>query len=134
MKLSLMPLEDNELFQVRCTGPITLRGSDPHSEPLAELLGPHCFSHRILLNCGGTEWIDTSGIAWLSRIRNAFEEAAGSLVLYEVPPIVRGMFDFLGLTPLFCMADNVDSARARALPAPPSANGNHQVLAFQVAL
>jgi hypothetical protein len=134
MNLSLMPLENDDLFRVRCTGPITLRGSDPQADPLAALLGPHCFSHRILLHLGGAESIDTSGIAWLTRLRNSFQLAGGTVVPYQVPPIVTGMLDFLGVTRLLGIAPNADAARAQALFASPPRDSNHGVLPFQAAV
>jgi anti-anti-sigma regulatory factor len=134
MNLSLMPLENDDLFRVRCTGPITLRGSDPNADPLAALLGPHCFSHKILVNLGGAESIDTSGVAWLTRLRGAFQEGGGMLVLSQVPPIVSGLLDFLRVTPLFCIAADDAEGRVRALAASPARDRNHRVLPFQAAV
>jgi anti-anti-sigma factor len=110
MNLSLLPLNDDLFFRVRCTGPVSLRGLPHGTDPLQTLLGPNCYAHKILLNLEGTQSLDTSGVAWLVRTHNAFTQGGGQLVLYSVPPTVLDVLDFLRMKPLFHLA--VDEATA----------------------
>lgn len=114
MKFTLLPLQNDALFRVRCDGPITLRFHGNRPEPLHELLGPVCTSHKILLNLQGAESIDTTGIAWLSRNHRAFQQAGGMLVLYNVPPVVLDLLDFMRLTELLHIAPDETAASALA--------------------
>jgi ABC-type transporter Mla MlaB component len=134
MNLSLLPLGDDVLFRVRCSGPITLRGLPSGSEPLSALLGPNCFSHKILLDLSGALSIDTSGVVWLSRIRNAFQDRGGALVLHGIPPIVLDMLHVLRVTSLFSIVDTDAEARDRALDGPTFPATNHRVLPFHTAI
>jgi hypothetical protein len=79
------------------------------------LLGPRCYAHRILLNLELAQSIDTNGIAWLMRTHNSFAAAGGMLLLYNMPPVVRDMLDFLHLTPMLYVA--VDEPGAALLAA-----------------
>jgi anti-anti-sigma factor len=110
MNLSLLPLNDAVVFRVRCTGPVSLRGLPPATDPLQALLGPNCNVHKILLNLEGSQSIDTSGIAWLARTHNAFTQAGGLLVLYSVPATIMDLLDFLRMRSLFHIAVDVATA------------------------
>jgi hypothetical protein len=113
MKLSLLPLESDDSFRIRCEGPVSTRGLAPGVDPLAALLGPRCYAHRILVNLGDAPSIDTSGIDWLTRTQKAFNQAGGTVVFYNVPPTVLEMLNFLHLTPMVCIA--ADEAGAKIL-------------------
>jgi anti-anti-sigma factor len=110
MNLSLLPLNDDLFFRVRCAGPVSLRGLPQGMDPLQALLGPNCYSHKILLNLEGSPSIDTSGVAWLARTHHAFTQAGGLLALYSVPPTVMDLLDFLRMRSLFHLA--IDEATA----------------------
>jgi hypothetical protein len=116
MKLTLLPLQNDDVIRVRCEGPISLRelGSGA-TDPIQTLLGPHCYSHKVLLSLERTQTIDTSGIAWLMRSAHGFGQARGAFVLYAVPPTVTDVLDFLRLTALLRIAANEPAAREMAL-------------------
>jgi anti-anti-sigma factor len=111
MNLSLLPLDSEILFRVRCDGPVSLRGQAPGADPLHALLGPNCYSHKILLCLEGASSIDTSGLAWLMRTHKAFAKAGGVLVLFSVPPTVLDLLDVLRMTPLLHIAEDEAAAR-----------------------
>jgi anti-anti-sigma regulatory factor len=113
MNLSLLPLDNEVLFRVRCVGPLTLRRLPPGADPLQALLGPNCYTHKILLQMEGASSIDTSGLAWLVRTHNAFAKAGGVLVPFGVPPVIVDLLDILRVTPLLHIAE--DEAAAREL-------------------
>jgi hypothetical protein len=121
MQLTLLPLQNDEVLRVRCEGVLTFRQQEGPGEPLQALLGPHCYSHKVLLNLERAQGLETSGISWLMRINEHFAQARGTLVLYAVPPTVGDILDFLRLTPLLRTADGeaeaLEKARAGAAPA-----------------
>lgn len=111
MKLTLLPLQNDDVLRVRCEGPLALRGDSLRTDPLQMLLGPHCYGHKVMLNLERAHTIDTSGICWLVQSHNRFSEARGSLVLYAVPPTVTDLLDFLQLRPLLCITAAEGDAR-----------------------
>jgi hypothetical protein len=122
MKLTLLPLQNDDVLRVRCEGVLTLRGQEGPADPLGALLGPHCASHKVLLNLERAQGIETSGISWLMRTNDRFSQARGTLVLYAVPPVVGDILDFLRLTPLLHVAPGEAAALEMALAdgAPPA--------------
>jgi anti-anti-sigma factor len=116
MKLTLLPLQNDDVIRVRCEGPVSLRelGSGA-ADPLQTLLGPHCYGHKVLLSLERTQNIDTSGIAWLMRCSHRFGQSRGALVLYQVPPTVTDILDFLRLSALLRIAATEPAAREMAL-------------------
>jgi hypothetical protein len=115
MKLTLLPLQNDDVIRVRCDGPLTLRQQDSQADPLQSLLGPHCYSHKVLLNLERAHAIDTSGICWLIRNQNRFAQSRGAFVIYAVPPGVTDILDFLQLRPQLSIATGEPDARQLAL-------------------
>jgi anti-anti-sigma regulatory factor len=115
MKLSLLPLQNDNVLRVRCEGMLTLRGQEGTADPLQTLLGPHCSSHKVLLNLERAQGTETSGISWLMRTNDRFAQSRGMLVLYAVPPVVGDILDFLRLTPLLHVAPGEAAALDMAL-------------------
>lgn len=112
MKLTLLPLEADELIRIRCEGPLSRREPD---DPLHRLLGPHCYSHKVLLNLEGCQMADTSGISWLLSSDRQFRKSGGRLVLYSVPPIVIDVLHFVRLEALLHLASTEQVATEQAL-------------------
>ena len=50
--------------------------------------------------------IDSSGIQWLLKCRQAVHQARGQLVLQSIPPCVAAPLRLLGLLPALTTADN----------------------------
>jgi hypothetical protein len=107
MELTLLPLQNDDVLRVRSEGLVSRR--DP-SDPLQTLLGPHCYTHKVLLSLDQSQGIDTSGICWLVSSNKRFAQAGGKLVLFAVPPVVFDVLDFLHLTPLLHIAANEQAA------------------------
>ena len=121
MKLTLLPLQNDALLRVRCEGPLTRRGQ---GDPLQELLGAQCYGHTLLLSLERSQAIDTSGVSWLMRSHQAFQDAGGKLVLYSVAPVIVDVLDFLRLTPLLIIAPSEQAACALAGVAPTDSTDN----------
>jgi anti-anti-sigma regulatory factor len=114
MRLILLLPEKDKMVHVRCDGPLSLAGSGADTDPLQELLGPHCFDLNVLLNLEHAQGIDTSGLVWLMRAHKNFARRTGKLVLYSVPPLVSALLDTLRLTNELDIAAGETGARELA--------------------
>jgi anti-anti-sigma factor len=114
MKLSQIA-DDGTLLHVRCEGPVSLAGLTPHSDLLAEVLGPAYAARKVLLDMERTEFIDSAGVGWLIGNHKRFTAGGGVLVLYSVPPRIMQVLQILSMHLVFNIAANVVSARAVAL-------------------
>jgi anti-anti-sigma regulatory factor len=98
MKLTYRPLANEEVLRVACEGQVSVRGTPPGSEPLLELLGPHCYRQKVVLNLERTDGVDTSGLMWLVRVATKFAAGGGRVAVYGFSPNFRNMLDVLGMT------------------------------------
>jgi anti-anti-sigma regulatory factor len=124
MKLTLLALEKDDLLRIGCEGSIA-RLLDQERDPLRELLGPHCYSRRVLFNMERVQSVDTSGITWLLTVVERFARDSGRVVFFAVPPIVTQVLDFMRLTDTLPLAASEQAAAAMAFangsaPAPAS--------------
>jgi anti-anti-sigma factor len=115
MKLTLLPLQNDDVIRISCDGPITRSHVESQTDPLQAVLGPHCFTFKVLLNLERASNIDTSGISWLVNNYKKFLQSKGKLVLYSVPPMVTQFINFLRLGPMLQIAPNETAARDMAL-------------------
>jgi len=113
MKLTLMPLQDGNVLRIRCQGMVSLRGTGASEDPLGELLGPPCFARTVLVDLEDAQGVDTSGVAWLARISEAFRQHQGKLIIHSVPAVVRRTLDIVHLTSSLCIVH--DEAEALQL-------------------
>ncbi len=116
MKLTLLALEKDDLLRIACEGPLS-RLLDQERDPLRDLLGPHCYTRRVLVNLERVQAVDTSGITWLLGMVERFANANGRVVFYMVPPIVTQVLDFMRLTETLPLAASEQAAAAMAAAA-----------------
>lgn len=121
MELSLLPLHKDDVIRIRCEGPVSRR--EP-GDPIQALLGPHCYSHKVLLSLERSQAIDTSGISWLVNSHQRFHQSGGRLVLFGVNAVVIDILNFVRLTPLLHIATGEQAAADLALVPRPSQNGD----------
>lgn len=114
--------EKDDLIRLACEGSIA-RLLDQEREPIREMLGPHIYARRVLLNMERVQSVDTSGITWLLSVVDRFHRANGRVVFYMVPPIVTQVLDFMRLTETLPLASNEQAASTMAYAngTPPSA-------------
>jgi hypothetical protein len=118
MKLTLLPLETDNLIRVRCEGPITSPHLTSDRDPIEVLLGPLCYSHRVLMSLEKVRSIDTGGVCWLLRLQKQFQAKKGIFILFAVPGVVTDVLDVLKLTPMLRIA--ADEAAACEMAKQPS--------------
>lgn len=104
MKLTYQPLPNEDVLRVSCEGNVSVRGKPPASEPLQELLGPHAYRQRVVLNLERADAADTSGLMWLVRTSNRFAQNGGRLVVYNFSPTFKQMLEVLGLISVIGLA------------------------------
>lgn len=114
MNLTLQPLEKDNLIRVRCDGHLSSPHIHSDADPLERLLGPVCYSHRVILNLERVRSIDTGGVCWLLKLDKKFRASRGRFVLHNVPGIVLDVLDVLKLVPLLNIATDEADAVARA--------------------
>jgi len=107
MELTLLPLKNDEVIRVRCEGSLSRHEKD---DPLQVLLGPHCYSHKVLLNLERSQVVVTSGISWLIGSHQRFKQAGGCLVLFSVPAAVMDVLNFVRLTTMLNIAQSEKTA------------------------
>lgn len=120
MKLTLLPLEKDDLLRIACEGSIA-RLLDQDRDPLRDLLGPNCYARRVLLNMERVQAVDTSGITWLLGVVERFQRANGKVIFFMMPPIVTQVLDFMRLTDTLPMAASEAAALAFANGSAPGA-------------
>jgi anti-anti-sigma regulatory factor len=110
MKLTYRPLANEEVLRVACEGQVSVRGTPSGSEPLLELLGPHCYRQKVVLNLERAEGVDTSGLMWLVRVATKFTSGGGHLAVYGFSPNFRNMLDVLGMAGTVALATSEHAA------------------------
>jgi anti-anti-sigma factor len=107
--------DDGTLLYARCEGPVSQTELLPHSDLLAEVLGPAYAARKVLLDMERSEFIDSGGVGWLIRYHKRFAVGGGVLVLHTIPPRVMHVFQLLSMHRVFNIAANALAARAVAL-------------------
>ncbi len=113
-KLTLVSIEREGFVRVACEGDVTSADAPADGKNRFEpLLGVNWPTHRVVLDMGKTNYIDSSAIGWLIASQREFKARGGMLVLHSVAPRIRQMLDILKLGQLVPIVD--DEAAARAL-------------------
>jgi anti-anti-sigma factor len=114
MQLFLLS-EDDHITSIACEGNLTQSLMTPGNDPLEELLGKAGYKRQVLLDCGKTGYIDSSGIGWLLGCHKRFTAAGGRLILHSLPPMVEQVIRMLRLDNLLTIKRDQPAALALAL-------------------
>ncbi len=110
MKLSIQSEEGN-ITRVEVTGEVKQKSLAEYDDPLAELLGSACYRGKVLLDLGGVELLDSSGVGWLLTCHKQFRTQGGALVLHSVSPFARDVLKMLNMHLVLKIADDEAAAR-----------------------
>jgi hypothetical protein len=75
-----------------------------------ELLGPHCYRQKVILNLERSEGADTSGLMWLVRVATKFASGGGRFAVYNFSANFRNMLDVLGMAGTVLLATSEQGA------------------------
>lgn len=65
---------------------------------------------RLIFNCGGLNYVSSTGIGSFTAFLKAVKPRGGDLVLLEIQPKVYEVFQLLGFSQFFNIKDNLDEA------------------------
>jgi anti-sigma B factor antagonist len=116
MKLTL-GIDDGQTVRVAVTGEITQKTVSPLEEPLAELLGPDCYTRQVCLDMSEAPYLDSSGIGWLLKCHKQFRQSGGKLILHSPQPLVANTFRVLNLEKVFHLGPAPTGANPKGVTA-----------------
>jgi anti-anti-sigma factor len=82
------------------------------NESFDESLNEELFNQNIVIDLGGVELIDSTGIGWLLTNNRKFKEKGGKLVLHSLQPNVKNVFGMMKLGQVLTLATDKDAANA----------------------
>jgi anti-anti-sigma factor len=111
MTLRIVSIDNHPSIRLAVDGPMTSDSlpAGP-TEMLGSLLGGGWASHRILLDLGKADHIDSSAIGWLLNCHKALESGGGAMVLHSVHPNVARVLKMLKIDCILPIADNEQAA------------------------
>jgi anti-anti-sigma factor len=116
MKLNLRS-EDGQFCRVQAEGEIRLSDQPRDVNLIESLLGPGCYSRRILLDLEHAPYMDSSGVSWLLNLHKHCRQAGGVLVVYSIPPSIMSIFRLLHVDRYLNLVEDEPAAQTMALGA-----------------
>ena len=111
MRLTITSDNDDVLL-LEASGCIAQSDVSPLDDPMRDLLGERGFGRRVVLNLGGVEFVDSSGIGWLIASHKRFRKDGGKLVVHSVRPVVTEILKILKFHQVLVIAKNERAALA----------------------
>lgn len=109
MKISATNQGDVQVLEL--SGELDYHSSPELREKLTELTTKQ--SSKILVNLNGVDYMDSSGIATFVEAFQKTKRYQGRLILAELTPTVRGVFEIAKLDSIFEIAATVAEAKDR---------------------
>ncbi len=100
--------------RIQTEGDIRLSDQSGESRLVESLLGPNCYSRKILLDMQHTPYMDSSGVGWLVNLHKHCREAGGMLVLHSIPPSIMSILKLLRMDRHLNMVEDEQAARVMA--------------------
>jgi anti-anti-sigma factor len=113
MKFSLVS-PGPDVTRLECEGEITQSDLTPGKNIFTTLLGPDCFSCKVLFNMSKVTFMDSAAVGWLVMSHKSFKDAGGMLVLHSIPPFVDHVFQLLKMPKILNLAKDEKAALALA--------------------
>ena len=102
--------DNDDVLLLEASGSISQDDVSPLDDPMRDLLGEHGFGRKVVLNFGGVEFVDSSGIGWLIGSHKRFRKDGGKLVLHSVRPVVTEILKILKFHQVLVIAKNERAA------------------------
>jgi anti-anti-sigma factor len=83
-------------------------------DPFCELCGRDVYCGKLLLNLSKSNYLDSSGVAWLLAANKRFHESGGVLVLHSATPMTTQFFKMMRMDLVLALAVDETAARHRA--------------------
>ena len=112
MRLSLVR-DEGDVVLVEAEGSLTASALTYPIDPLAELLTDQVYGRKVMISFAGATMIDSSGLGWLVVCQKRFKQAGGTMVLYELSPMVRQTIQIVRLDRVLQLAETLTEARRR---------------------
>ncbi|MHC4870959.1 MAG: STAS domain-containing protein [Planctomycetota bacterium] len=100
---------DGGIKLVKLQGFLDAHTFEQLDESIGELFDGETF--KIIADLGGLEYISSAGAGVFIGALAESQENGGNIVIASATPNVHEVFDLLGLTQIFTMADNADAAK-----------------------
>ena len=103
-------VSDQEPVSLAVSGQVVQRNISPFSDPVEEAIDGDAYSRQVLLNMSGVEMFDSSGVSWLLRCHNRFQQSGGALVVHSLSPNVSDVIRLFKIDQVLTVA--ADTAEA----------------------
>ena len=103
---------DGDVTSIRLNGSVTQAIVSSFGDPFREQLGAGIYERTLIVDLGGIEWLDSSGIGWLLGCLKKFRQSGGRLILHSVPSRVSDVFRVLNLQTIFEIVPNAAAAES----------------------
>jgi anti-anti-sigma factor len=111
MKLSMVS-RDDQVIRLACEGQLTSPALEGAEDPFKNTLSPDDFRRTVLVDLGGSSYLNSSGISWLLEADRRFRQEGGRLVLHSLTPHVSTVARLTRLDALLYLADDENAAAA----------------------
>ena len=109
LKISTAGAEGGQI--VRVAGEVDLRTSPQLRTLLLQVIEKQ--PQRLIIDLAGVSYMDSSGVGTMVEIKRLVERKGGQVVLANLQPRVRAVFEITQLDKFFTVADSVDEAADR---------------------
>ena len=106
--------QDRDLVLLRTRGSITPEVFAREQEPIGQLLGTHVYRLKMLLDLSDSEYMNSSGIAWLLTVHKRCRDQGGQLILHSLTPGLSDVLSTLRMDRVFQIVGDELSARVAA--------------------
>ncbi len=104
--------DDRDVLLLEVRGPVTQNSLASPPEPLSTLCGGEVYGRKVVLGMEKTAFIDSSGLGWLLGCHKRFREAAGTLVIHSLPPMVLDVIRVMRVDQILKIAEDERTALA----------------------
>jgi anti-anti-sigma factor len=110
--LSLVSIDKDGCIRVASSGNLTAGNiSLTPKNPLESVLGATWSGNRVIVDLSKTDFMDSTGIAWLIATTRQFRTSGGSIAIHSVAPRARQMLDILKIGKVIPIVTNEAAAR-----------------------